>query len=96
MFLMKASEKVTTANAYVTGIGSDQTGCGLGHHHATDDDPADPFVFGHEMGHYMLHHIPQRAGLRGGIAVLRILHHRIACSMGSCAMGQHLARSRFR
>jgi STE24 endopeptidase len=57
MFLMKASEKVTTLNAYVTGIGSskrvviwDNTIA-----RATPDDIS--FTFGHEMGHYVLNHI---------------------------------------
>src|SRR4051794_30535237 len=57
MYEMRASEKVTTYNAYVTGIGASkrvvvwdttakdlQTGQTL-------------FIFGHEMGHYVLHHI---------------------------------------
>jgi Zn-dependent protease with chaperone function len=57
MFLMKASEKVTTANAYVTGVGStnrvvvwDTTAKQL-------TVPEATFVLGHEMGHYVLHHI---------------------------------------
>ena len=57
MFLMKASEKVTGENAYVTGIGAskrivvwDNTIRKL---------PPDEilFVVGHEMGHYVLNHI---------------------------------------
>lgn len=57
MFLMKASEKVTGLNAYVTGIGAskrivvwDNTIRKL---------PPDEilFVVGHEMGHYVLNHI---------------------------------------
>ena len=57
MYEMRASEKVTMYNAYVTGIGASkrvvvwdttakdlQTGQTL-------------FIFGHEMGHYVLHHI---------------------------------------
>ncbi len=57
IFEMRASEKVTTYNAYVTGIGAskrivvwDTT---------ARDLPFDStlYVFGHEMGHYVLHHI---------------------------------------
>lgn len=57
MFLMRASEKVTGLNAYVTGIGAskrivvwDTTIQKL---------PSDEilFVVGHEMGHYVLEHI---------------------------------------
>jgi Zn-dependent protease with chaperone function len=58
MFLMKASAKVTGMNAYVTGFGAskrivvwDTTVAG-----ATPDEIA--LIFGHEMGHYRLNHIP--------------------------------------
>lgn len=57
MFLMKASEKSTGLNAYVTGLGKtkrvvvwDTTIQKL----PTDDIL---FIFGHESGHYVLHHI---------------------------------------
>jgi STE24 endopeptidase len=57
MFLMKASEKVTTLNAYVTGFGSSKrvvvwdTSLTKG----TPDEVL--FIFGHESGHYVLGHI---------------------------------------
>ena len=57
MFLMKASEKVTTLNAYVTGFGAskrvvvwDTTIA-----KATPDQIA--FIFAHESGHYALGHV---------------------------------------
>jgi STE24 endopeptidase len=57
MFEMKASEKLTVYNAYVTGMGAtkrvvvwDTT-----EHDLTTDEIL--FVFGHEMGHYVLGHI---------------------------------------
>ncbi|WP_260735567.1 M48 family metallopeptidase [Tunturiibacter lichenicola] len=57
MFFMRASSKVTSMNAYVTGFGPskrlvlwDTTIAG-----ATPDELAG--VFGHELGHYALHHI---------------------------------------
>ncbi|HZY63095.1 MAG TPA: M48 family metallopeptidase [Edaphobacter sp.] len=57
MFYMRASSKVTGLNAYVTGVGPskrlviwDTTIA-----HATPDEIAS--VFGHELGHYALHHI---------------------------------------
>ena len=58
MYLMKASEKVTGLNAYVTGFGASKrvvvwdTSIAKG----TPDEIA--FIFGHEMGHYVLNHIP--------------------------------------
>ncbi len=59
MFLMKASDKVTTLNAYVTGFGASKrvvvwdTSIQKG----TPDEIL--FIFGHEMGHYVLGHIVQ-------------------------------------
>lgn len=57
MFYMRASSKVTGLNAYVTGFGPskrlvlwDTTIA-----HATPDELSS--VFGHELGHYALHHI---------------------------------------
>jgi len=57
MFYMRASSKVTGLNAYVTGFGPskrlvlwDTTIA-----HATPDELSS--VFGHELGHYVLHHI---------------------------------------
>ena len=57
MFLMKASEKVTTLNAYVTGFGPSKR---VVVWDTTIDKASTPetlFVFGHEMGHYVLNHI---------------------------------------
>ena len=59
MFLMRASNKTTQLNAYVTGFGSSKrivvwdTSITKG----TPDEIA--FIFGHEMGHYVLGHIVQ-------------------------------------
>jgi STE24 endopeptidase len=59
MYLMKASAKTNGINAYVTGIGPskrivvwDTT---------AERVPTDQilFIFGHESGHYVLHHIPK-------------------------------------
>jgi len=67
MFLMKASEKYNGINAYVTGIGV--TKRYVMWDTATDRLPEDEvlFIFGHESGHYVLHHIPKLiAGLSIG------------------------------
>lgn len=59
MFLMEASAKTNGLNAYVTGIGSTKrivvwdTTAGR----IPDDEVL--FVFAHETGHYVLHHIPK-------------------------------------
>jgi STE24 endopeptidase len=59
MFLMKASEKVTTANAYVTGLGATKRVVVWDTTTQQMTIPQTLFVFGHEMGHYMLRHIPK-------------------------------------
>lgn len=59
MYLMKASLKTNGLNAYVTGIGATKrivvwdTTAGR----IPDDEVL--FIFGHESGHYVLHHIPK-------------------------------------
>jgi Zn-dependent protease with chaperone function len=57
MFEMKASDKVTVYNAYVTGIGATKR---IVVWDTTEHDMTIPeimFVFGHELGHYVLNHI---------------------------------------
>jgi Zn-dependent protease with chaperone function len=59
MFLMMASAKTNGLNAYVSGIGATKrivvwdTTAGR----VPDDEVL--FIFGHESGHYVLHHIPK-------------------------------------
>jgi len=57
MFEMKASEKLNSLNAYVTGIGASRRVVvwDTTLRKMTVDETL--FVFGHEMGHYVLHHI---------------------------------------
>ncbi|HET6216614.1 MAG TPA: M48 family metalloprotease [Acidobacteriaceae bacterium] len=57
MFLMKASEKYTSSNAYVTGFGSSRRV--VVWDTTLKSSPPDEIllVFGHELGHYVLHHI---------------------------------------
>jgi STE24 endopeptidase len=57
MFLMKASEKVTTLNAYVTGFGPSKRVVVWDTTVQKASTPETLFVFGHEMGHYVLNHI---------------------------------------
>lgn len=59
MYLIKASAKSTGINAFVAGIGP--TKRYVMWDTATDQMPDDQvlFVFGHESGHYVLHHIPK-------------------------------------
>ena len=57
MFLMKASEKVTTLNAYVTGFGPSKRVVVWDTTIQHASTPETLFVFGHEMGHYVLNHV---------------------------------------
>ena len=57
MLEMEASEKVTTYNAYVTGIGATKRVVVWDNTSRDMTVPETLFVFGHEMGHYVLNHI---------------------------------------
>jgi Zn-dependent protease with chaperone function len=57
MFLMKASEKVTELNAYVSGFGPSKRVVVWDTTIQKSTTPETLFVFGHEMGHYVLNHI---------------------------------------
>ena len=80
MFLMKASEKYTSSNAYVTGFGSSQRV--VVWDNTIKHSPPDEIllVFGHELGHYVLHHIER--GLAMGAVI----------SLFFLWIGFHLAR----
>jgi STE24 endopeptidase len=69
MFLMKASEKYTSSNAYVTGFGASRRV--VVWDNTLKSSPPDEIllIFGHELGHYVLHHIER--GLAMG-AVLSV------------------------
>ena len=89
MFWMGASEKSTELNAYVTGIGAskrivvwDTTIAKLN----TDQTVA---VVGHEMGHYVLHHVAK--GLAAAAVFLFVLFY-----AGYRSLGWLLARRRER
>ncbi len=59
MFEMKASEKVTSLNAYVTGFGATKRVVVWDTTIARCPTNDILFTFGHEMGHYVLLHIPK-------------------------------------
>lgn len=72
MFLMKASEKSNGLNAYVSGMGATKrivvwdTTAGR----IPNDEVL--FIFGHESGHYVLHHLPKQ--LAGAAVFLFFLY----------------------
>jgi len=57
MYLMKASDKVTTLNAYVSGFGASKRVVVWDTSIAKGTPDEILFIFGHEMGHYVLGHI---------------------------------------
>ncbi len=57
MFEMEASDKVTTYNAYVTGIGASKRVVVWDNTARDLSIPETMFVFGHEQGHYVLNHV---------------------------------------
>jgi len=59
MFEMKASEKTTQLNAYVAGFGGTKRVVVWDTTMEHMTTPQTLFVFGHEMGHYVLGHIPK-------------------------------------
>jgi len=57
MYEMDASKRYTTLNAYVTGFGASKRVVVWDTTIQKMTTPETLFVFGHEMGHYVLHHI---------------------------------------
>jgi STE24 endopeptidase len=77
MFEMRASEKLKSLNAYVTGIGASQRVVVWDNTIQKMDIGQTLFVFGHEMGHYVLGHvwIGIGAALLGILIFLFLAHH---------------------
>lgn len=63
MFLMKASAKTNGLNAYVTGIGPSKRIVVWDTTAGRIPDDEILFIFGHETGHYVLHHIAKGLAL---------------------------------
>jgi STE24 endopeptidase len=73
MYEMKASEKLTGSNAYVTGFGATKRVVVWDTAIQNFTIPQIMFVFGHEMGHYVLGHIVQ--GFVFAMAVFLVLFY---------------------
>jgi STE24 endopeptidase len=79
MFLMNASSKTTGLNAYVTGFGSSKRVVIWDNTIAKATIPETLFVFGHEMGHYVLLHIPKETTILAGLLLSMLyLGYRLA------------------
>ena len=66
MYWMEASEKRNSVNAYVTGLGPSKRVVVWDTTLAKMTPPQTLFVFGHEMGHYVLGHVPKTILFVGG------------------------------
>lgn len=73
IFEMNASSKLRSVNAYVTGVGDSKRVVVWDTTLRTMSTPETLFVFGHEMGHYVLHHIWIGIGL-GCLGTLVLLY----------------------
>ncbi len=70
MFEMKASEKVNAIDAYVTGFGASKRVVVFDTTIAKMTIPETLFVVGHEMGHYVLGHIPKGIAFTGASIIV--------------------------
>jgi Zn-dependent protease with chaperone function len=70
MFVMNASSKTTGLNAYVAGYGAAKRVVVWDNTIAKATVPETLFVFGHEMGHYVLLHIPKEISIDAAIILL--------------------------
>lgn len=70
MYLMNASSKLNELNAYVTGIGASERVVVWDTTVSHMTTPEILFVFGHEMGHYVLHHIRDGILFTAGILLI--------------------------
>jgi STE24 endopeptidase len=85
IFWMGAAEKTNELNAYVTGIGTSKRIVLWDTTIAKLNTPQTVAVVGHEMGHYVLHHIPK--GLAASEALLLVMLY-----LGYRLLGWLLAR----
>jgi STE24 endopeptidase len=76
IFEMNASEKLRSINAYVAGVGGSKRVVVWDTTMRAMTTPQTLFVFGHEMGHYVLHHIwlGIAAGCLGTLFLLYAAH----------------------
>ena len=82
MFVMNASSKETGLNAYVTGFGASKRVVVWDNTIAKATVPETLFVFRHEMGHYVLVHIPKEISIDGVILLfLLYLGYRLSNGM---------------
>lgn len=70
MFVMNASSKYTGLNAFVEGFGSTKRVVVWDTMLQKSSIAETVVVFGHEMGHYVLHHIPKQTAIDSAIVLI--------------------------
>ena len=70
MFEMNASQKLKSVNAYVTGFGASKRVVVWDTTVQKMTVPQTLFVFGHEMGHYVLGHIPKSIAFAAAVLLI--------------------------
>jgi len=93
MFEMKASEKSTTLNAYVTGFGSTKRVVVWDTTMEHMTTPETLFVFGHEMGHYVSPY-SERDGDHPAAVAGAVLHWLPVGNLAGGALRRRLGNSR--
>jgi Zn-dependent protease with chaperone function len=73
MYWMEASKKLRSLNAYVSGFGASKRVVVWDTTIEKMTTPEILFVFGHELGHYVLHHIPKEMAL-DALVMLALLY----------------------
>ena len=94
MFEMKASEKTTQLNAYVDGFGATKRVVVWDTTMQHMTIPQTLFVFGHEMGHYVLLHIPKEMATDAAAAAGAVLHRLPAGQLAGGAVWRALGHAR--
>jgi Zn-dependent protease with chaperone function len=89
MHLMNASSKLNALNAYVTGIGASERVVVWDTTIAHMTTPQILFVFGHEMGHYVLHHIRNGIVFTAGVLFIFLFagFHALRWALGRFGAG---------
>ncbi len=84
IFLMKASQKLNSINAYVAGLGASKRVVVWDTAIAKMTPAQILFVFGHEMGHYVLDHVQKQIAILAVLLLLALLggYHAMSWALG--------------
>ena len=88
MFVMNASAKYNAVNAYVTGLGASKRVVVWDTTIAKSTIPQTLAVFGHEMGHYVLRHVPKTIAFLWGLLFVLL-------ALGAAILGRVLRPGRW-